>query len=147
VSAAQGTLLFFLKFAAVHAIGVLLSSVFSFLAVFAILGLLMAILPPRLLRRVSAYARGVVVVYLVTLLCTSFAVPDLLRRVKGPAPAWTWLFPSCWFVSLCQLLRDRANPAMAQLARLCIPGIALLALLAFCAYAIGYQRSFVDTCG
>jgi hypothetical protein len=143
VSAAQGTLLFFLKFAAVHAIGVLLSSVFSFLAVFAILGLLMAILPPRLLRRVSAYARGVVVVYLVTLLCTSFAVPDLLRRVKGPAPAWTWLFPSCWFVSLCQLLRDRANPAMAQLARLCIPGIALLALLAFCAYAIGYRRHFV----
>jgi hypothetical protein len=143
VSAARGTLLFFLKFAAVHAIGVLLSSVFSFLAVFAVLGLLMAILPRRLLRRVSAYARGVVVVYLVTLLCTSFAVPDLLRRVNGPAPAWTWLFPSCWFVSLCQLLRDRANPAMAQLARLCIPGIALLALLAFCAYAIGYRRHFV----
>jgi hypothetical protein len=132
-----------LKFAAVHAIGVLLSSVFSFLAVFAVLGLLMAILPRRLLRRVSAYARGVVVVYLVTLLCTSFAVPDLLRRVNGPAPAWTWLFPSCWFVSLRQLLRDRANPAMAQLARLCIPGIALLALLAFCAYAIGYRRHFV----
>jgi hypothetical protein len=143
VSAARGTLLFFLKFAAVHAIGVLLSSVFSFLAVFAVLGLLMAILPRRLLRRVSAYARGVVVVYLVTLLCTSFAVPDLLRRVNGPAPAWTWIFPSCWFVSLCQLLRDRANPAMAQLARLCIPGIALLALLAFCAYAIGYRRHFV----
>jgi hypothetical protein len=143
VSASQGTLLFFLKFGAVHAIGVLLSSLFSFLAVFAILGLLMAILPPRLLRRVSAYARGMVVVYLVTLLCTSFAVPDLLRRVKGPAPAWTWLFPSCWFVSLCQLLRQRANPAMGELARLCIPGIALLALLAFCAYAIGYRRHFV----
>ena len=143
VSASQGTLLFFLKFGAVHAIGVLLSSLFSFLAVFAILGLLMAILPPRLLRRVSAYARGMVVVYLVTLLCTSFAVPDLLRGVKGPAPAWTWLFPSCWFVSLCQLLRQRANPVMGELARLCIPGIALLALLAFCAYAIGYRRHFV----
>jgi hypothetical protein len=140
VSASQGTLLFFLKFGAVHAIGVLLSSLFSFLAVFAILGLLM---PPRLLRRVSAYARGMVVVYLVTLLCTSFAVPDLLRRVNGPAPAWTWLFPSCWFVSLCQLLRQRANPAMAELARLCIPGIVSLAVLAFCAYAIGYRRHFV----
>ena len=143
VSASQGTLLFFLKFAAVHAMGVLLSGVFSFLAVFAVLGLMMATLPPRLLRRVSVYARGLVVVYLVTLLCTSFAIPDLLRRVKGPAPLWTLFFPSCWFVSLCQLLRDRANPAMAGLAKLCIPGIALLVVVGFCACAIGYHRHFV----
>jgi len=143
VSASQGTLLFFAKFAAVHAVGVLLSSLFSFLAVFAILGLLMAILPPRLLRRVSTYARGMVVVYLVTLLCTSFMIPDLLRRVKGPAPGWTFLFPSCWFVSLCQVLRDRSNPAMGELAKLCVPGIAMLAFLAFCAYSIGYRRHFV----
>ena len=143
VSASQGSLMFFLKFGAVHAIGVLLSSIFSFLAVFAILGLLMATLPPRLLRRVSAYARGMVVVYLVTLLCTSFIIPDLLRRVKGPVPSWTLLFPSCWFVSLCQLLRERANPAMAELAKLCVPGVAVLAVFAFGAYAIGYRRHFV----
>ena len=142
VSASQGSLLFFIKFGLVHAVGVLLSSVFSFLAVFAILGLLMAILPPRFLRRVSAYARGLIVVYLVTLLCTSFVIPELLRRVKGPAPSWTLLFP--WFVSLCQLLRQRANPAMAELAKLCVPGITLLALFAFCVYAIGYRRHFVQ---
>ena len=143
VSASQGTLSFFLKFGAVHAVGVLLASAFSFLAVFGILGLLMAILPPHLLRRVSAYARGMVVVYLVMLLCTSFAIPDLLRRTVGPAPPWTLLFPSCWFVSLCQLLRERANPAMTQLARLCIPGIVVTALFALCTYAIGYRRHFV----
>lgn len=143
VSASQGTFLFFLKFAAVHAMGVLLASVFSFLAVFAILGLIMAMLPPRLLKRVSAYARGIVVVYLVTLLCTSFAIPDLLRQVKGPAPLWTLFFPSCWFVSLCQLLRERANPAMTELAKLCIPGILVIGLLALCTYAIGYRRHFV----
>jgi hypothetical protein len=143
VSASQGTLLFFLTFAAVHALGVLLSSLFSFLAVFAILGLLMAVLPPRLFRRVSAYARGMIVVYLVTLLCTSFAVPDLLRQVKGPPPSWTLLFPSCWFVSLCQLLRQRANPAMAELATLCVPAIAAIGVLALCTYAIGYRRHFV----
>ncbi len=47
VSAAQGTLPFFVKFGLVHAAGVLLASVFAFFAVFAILGLLMAVLPPR----------------------------------------------------------------------------------------------------
>src|SRR5215467_2723688 len=143
VSASQGTLMFFLKFAAIHAMGVLLSSLFSFLAVFAILGLLMAVMPARLLRRVSAYARGMVVMYLVTLLCTSFVIPDWLRRVTGPAPLWTRLFPSCWFVSLCQLLRGRATEAMAELAKLCLPGLVVLAIFALSAYAIGYRRHFV----
>lgn len=143
VSASQGTLLFFLKFGAVHAAGVLLASVFSFLAVFSVLGLLMAILPPRALRRISGFVRGIVVVYLVGLLCTSWAVPEMLRRVKGPAPVWALFVPSCWFVSACQLLRDRANPAMVELARLCSPGLAGVIVVAFCTYAIGYRRHFV----
>src|SRR5689334_16779397 len=58
VSAAQGTLPFFLKFAGLHAAAVLLASVFAFFAVFSILGTLMALLPPRFFRRVSGYARG-----------------------------------------------------------------------------------------
>ncbi|HYM75232.1 MAG TPA: hypothetical protein VE377_04570 [Candidatus Dormibacteraeota bacterium] len=143
VSASQMTLSFFVKFAVIHALGVLLSGVFSFLAVFSVLGMLMAVFPARALRRVSAYARGAVVVYLVTILCTSFAIPDLLRRANGPAPAWTFLFPSCWFVSLCQTLRGRANPAMVELARLCVPGIVAVAVIAFAAYAVGYRRHFV----
>ncbi len=143
VSAAQGTLPFFLKFAAVHAGAVLLASVFAFFAVFSILGILMAVLPPRGLQRVSGYVRGIVMIYLVTLLCTSFAVPDALRRITGPAPAWSFFFPSAWFVSACQSLRDRANPAMVELARLCVPGLAGVVAVAFGTYAIGYRRHFV----
>ena len=143
VSAAQGTLPFFLKFAAIHAGAVLLASIFAFFAVFSILGILMALLSPRAFRRVSGYARGIVVVYLVTLLCTSFAVPDALRRTTGPAPAWSFFFPSAWFVSACQLLRGRANPAMVELARLCVPGLPGVIVIAFGTYAIGYRRHFV----
>ena len=143
VSFSQGTLPFFVKFGAVHAGGVLLASVFSFLAVFSVLGLLMAILPPRTLRRVSGFARGIVVVYLVGLLCTSWAVPEMLRRVNGPAPVWAFFLPSCWFVSACQFLRGRANLAMIELARLCLPGLIGVTVVAFCTYAIGYRRHFV----
>ncbi|HEV2401238.1 MAG TPA: hypothetical protein VGS27_30165 [Candidatus Sulfotelmatobacter sp.] len=143
VSAAQGTLPFFLKFAFVHAGAVLLASVFAFFAVFSVLGCLMAVLSAPVFRRVSSYARGLVVVYFVTLLCTSFAVPGMLQRAKGMAPVWTFFFPSCWFVSACQLLRGRVNPAMAQLARLCLPGIVVVIVVAFGAYAIGYRRHFV----
>jgi hypothetical protein len=143
VTAAQSKFLFFVKFAAVHAVGVVLSSVFSFFAVFSVLGLLMAILPPRAFKRMSAYIRGVVVVYLVTLLCTTFAVPGLLQRAQGPAPLWTFLMPSCWFLGLCQWMRGHANPAQAELARLVLPGIAVVVAVALCAYTVGYQRHFI----
>src|SRR5882757_2729957 len=76
VGATQSKFLFFVKFAVVHAIGVLLASVFAFFAVFCVLGLLMAVLPQHAFNRCSAYVRGVVVVYLVALLCTTFAVPN-----------------------------------------------------------------------
>jgi len=143
VTASQSHFLFFFRFAAVHAAAVIGASVFSFLAVFSVLGLLMAVLPPRAFQRASTYIRGIVVVYLVALLSTAFAVPDLLRRVKGPAPLWTYLVPSCWFVALCQSLRGRATPVMSELARLPVPATVVLAVIAFCLYAIAYRRHFV----
>ena len=143
VGATQSKFLFFVKFAVVHAVGVMLASIFSFFAVFSVLGLLMALLPPRAFRRFSACIRGVVVVYLVALLCTTFAVPDSLRRATGPAPAWTFLMPSCWFLGLCQYLRGRAGPVLTELSRLALPGVAAVVAVALCAYAVGYQRHFV----
>jgi hypothetical protein len=141
VGATQSKFLFFVKFAMVHAAGVLLASVFTFFAVFAVLGLLMAVLPPRAFRRVSAYVRGIVVIYLTALLCTSFVVPNLLRHV--PFARWTLLMPSCWFLGLCQLWRGRGGPLLTELARLALPGLATVVVVALCAYVIGYQRHFV----
>ena len=142
VGATQTKFLFFLKFAMVHAVGVVLASVFAFFAVFSVLGLLMAVLPARAFKRFSTYIRGIVVVYLVALLCTSFAVPNSLRRA-GPVPAWTYLMPSCWFLGLCQSLRGRAGPGLMELSRLALPGVAAVVAIALCAYAVGYQRHFV----
>jgi hypothetical protein len=143
VGATQSKFLFFATFAAVHAIGVVLASVFAFFAVFSVMGLLMAMLPPRAFKRFSAYIRGVVVVYLVTLLCTSFAVPDAIRRAKDTIPAWAYLMPSCWFLGLCQSLRGRAGPVLIGLSGLAIPGVVTVVGIALCAYAVGYQRHFV----
>ncbi len=141
VAASQSKFLFFVKFAAVHGIGVLLASVFAFFAVFSMIGLLMAVLPPRTFRRISAYMRGMVVVCLVALLCTSFAVPQLLRR--APAPRWIALIPSCWFLGLCQSLRARSGPVLTDLSRLALPALATVALVALCTYVVAYRRHFV----
>src|ERR1700734_3045165 len=90
VSAAQPKFVFFLKFAVVHAVGVILASIFAFFAVFAILGLLTALLPPAWLRRISSLVRGVIVVYLVSLLCSSFAISNALLRARDVIPPWMY---------------------------------------------------------
>jgi hypothetical protein len=143
VAASQSEFVFFVKFAVVHAVGVLLASGFAFFAVFSALGILMAVLPPRAFQRVSAYVRGVVVVYLVGLLCTTFAVPDLLRHADGRVPTWTMLMPSTWFLGLCQSVRGRADPVLMALSARVMPGIVAVVTVALCAYAAGYRRHFV----
>jgi hypothetical protein len=143
VAAAQPSFAFALRFAGVHAMGVIASSIFAFLSVFSVLGVLMAVLPPRVFRRASTYVRGILVVYLVALLCTSFAIPELLRRIKGPAPWWTLLTPSCWFVSMCQSFRGRGSAAMVELSTIALPAIALLGVIAVAMYAIAYRRHFL----
>jgi hypothetical protein len=143
VGAAQNAFLFFLRFAAVHAVGVVVASVFSFFSVFSVLGLGMAVLPSRAFRKISPYVRALVVIYLVTLLCTSFALPDFLRKLPGSPPQWTWLLPSCWFLGLCQSLRGHADPSLSALARLALPGFAAVIVISFCVYAAGYQRHFI----
>lgn len=143
VGATQNEFLFFAKFAAVHAVGVLLASVFAFLAVFAIVGLAMAILPTQLFKRIAAYIRGLAVVYLVMLLATTFAVPELLQDSPHSAPGWAYLMPSCWFLGFCQSLRGHAYAGLFALGHLAIPGLCTTVVVAFCAYAGGYRRQFV----
>ena len=143
VAATQSHFVFFVQFAAVHAMAVLLASMFSFLLVFSLLGLSMALLPARAFKKASSYIRAVAVVYLVALLSTSFAVPNLLRSVRGTPPIWTFLLPSSWFVGMCQSLRGRATPALTTLGHLTFPAVIAVSVIALCAYAIGYRRHFL----
>src|SRR5580693_6646566 len=71
----------FLRFALGHAVTVVLGSAFSFFAVFALIGLLMAALPYTLFRRISLYVRFVIALFFLALLATSFAVPSFLAQV------------------------------------------------------------------
>ena len=143
VAATQSEFLFFVKFAAVHGLAVILASAFSFLTVFSLLGLNMALLPPRAFKRISSYVRALAVIYLIALLCTSFAVPNLLQHLPAKPPVWTFLVPSAWFAGLCQSLRRRTNPGLITLAHLTLPGLVAIAAVALAAYATGYRRHFL----
>src|SRR5207237_6024174 len=115
VGGAQPTFSFMARFAGVHALVVVLASIFSFFAVFATAGLLMLVLPYPLFRRVSLLVRSALAALLLAMLSTSFAVPDMIRDLPRSPHSPVRLLPSAWFVGFCQLLRGRFDPALAEI--------------------------------
>jgi hypothetical protein len=143
VGASQPTLSFVVRFAAVHALVVMTASIFSFFAVFAVVGLLMLLLPFALFRRISLYIRSLIVILLLAALSTSFVVPHLTLTLPRSPHSALRLLPSVWFLGWCQLLRGRASPSLAQLGHLAIPAVVLACVGAIATYTLSYRRCFV----
>ena len=141
VGASQPTLSFVVRFAAVHSLVVVAASIFSFFAVFAVVGLLMLLLPFALFRRISLYLRSLILILLLAALASSFLVPQLILR-RSPHSALQFL-PSVWFLGWCQLLRGRAGPSLAQWGHLAIPAVVSACLGAVATYTLSYRRCFV----
>jgi hypothetical protein len=140
VSASENAFAFFLQFIWVHALVVLLASIFSFFAVFATVGVLMVTLPQNMFRRVSLYLRGTIIACLVATLATSFAVPPMLEQLPQTPVRF---LPPVWFVALCQLIRGRASVSLAALGRQAFLGAAIVVVAAIVMYALSYRRGFM----
>jgi hypothetical protein len=139
-AAAQTALPTFVAFAAVHAACVLLASVSTFCAVFALLGTLAALLPREAFRAISSWVRGIVLVAFVVLLVNGFSGPGLMLRLAGNAGVR--FLPSFWYVGLYQSWQHRATPALASATALALPGVAAAFLLMVATYALSYRRRF-----
>jgi hypothetical protein len=142
VTMEQGTFHDYLRFAGIQAAGVMLSSLFIFSALFALIGTLMAVLPSEVFRKVSLYFRVLVVMAMLGLLASSFAVPVLLRESAAQSPFVRWL-PPLWFLGFARSLIGKASPELAALGtvglRVLLGAIALAAV----AYTLSYYRYFI----
>ncbi len=142
VGGSQPTVIFVIRFAAVHALVVGLASVFSFFAVFATVGLLMVLLPYSFFRQISLYIRSLIVMLLLAVLSTSFAVPYRIADSARLFHSLLRFLPPVWFLGLCQLIRDRANPALAVLGHWAIVAVVLTCVIAIATYTLSYRRCF-----
>jgi hypothetical protein len=140
VSASEEAFSFFLQFVWVHAFVVILASVFSFFAVFVIVGVLMLVLPYAAFRRISVYVRAAIAGAMVATLATSFAVPNMLTQLPQTLVRF---LPPVWFLGLCQLIRGKASPPLAVLGRLALLGSEIVIVAAIVAYAFSYGRCFM----
>ncbi len=144
VVGSQGSFSKLLRFAFGHAASVTLSSAFSFLAIFALSGTLMACLPYRIFRRVSVYVRFAVALCLLAILATSFTISSVLsggsqliyQRLGGLPPAW--------FLGLTETLWGNGNDIFfASLTRRAMLSLGLALLISVTAYSFSFRRSFV----
>lgn len=133
----------FLAFGATHVIGVLLASLFTFFALFAIIGLLMVVLPEAAFRRASIYVRVGVVTALLLLLCYSFAVMPMLTAPAGTRGKIFELLPPVWFLGLSRALLHRADPDLARLGLMGLKLTGLAVITAASVYVLSYYRHFI----
>ncbi|MHB8500489.1 MAG: hypothetical protein ACYDCG_18525 [Candidatus Acidiferrales bacterium] len=144
VVGSQFSLGVFLQFAAGHAVTVVLASAFSFFAVFAIIGLLMALLPYAFFRRVSMYFRFVIALFYFALLATSFVVPSFLAQVARISKLAVNLLPPVWFLGLGQTLWGNGrNPFFATMTRIALLALAISIAVAVLSYALAFRRCFI----
>lgn len=133
----------FLQFAAGHAATVIFASAFSFFAIFAIIGLLMALLPYALFRRISLYVRFLIALFLLAMLATSFAVTSFLGQVAHISKLAVNFLPPVWFLGLGQTFWGNRNPFFAIMTRTALFALGLCLGVAILSYALSFRRSFI----
>jgi len=144
VVGSQNSFAVWIRFTLGHAVAVFTASAFSFFAVFALAGLLMAVLPASLFRRVSHAARFIVAIGLLALLASSFTVPYLLTKLSVPLAHKIAALPPASFLGLARTIwlsgTDRFAATMSKAA---LSAVGLAILVAFIAYALSFRRSFI----
>lgn len=144
VVGSRPSLSLFLRFAAGHAAAVFAASVFSFFAIFALAGLLTALVPASAFRRVSLAIRFVLVVALLILLATSLTVPDLLGRLSVTNAHRVAVLPPVSFLGVARTVWAGANDTFAAgMARAAMIALGVSLLTATLAYAFSFRRSFI----
>jgi len=144
VVGSQSSFAVWIRFTLGHAVAVFTASAFSFFAVFASAGLLMALLPVTLFRRVSHLARFILAVVLLTLLASSFTVPYLLTRLSVPAARKIASLPPVSFLGLARTIwLQGADPFAVSVSKAALSAVGATILIAFIAYALSFRRSFI----
>jgi hypothetical protein len=133
----------FLKFAAAHILATMGISLFTFVALLALQGLLMAILPDALYRRVSLAVRTILLIFFFGLLISAFLLPlDVLNFRFGSRLAGTW-WPPSWFLALFESRLAQLHSLAHMPGSVAIAALIAALALAVAAFALSYRRYFL----
>jgi hypothetical protein len=141
VVGSQDSIWLLLRFAAGHGVAVFMASAFSFWFVFAIAGLLLAVLPPAMFRRISLVARFAMAIVLLVLLGTVFTVSRFVLDASDYRAA---LLPPFSFLGLARTVWGRgAEPLVADMTRAAFASVGVVILVSLAAYALSFRKAFI----
>jgi hypothetical protein len=144
VVGSQNSFAVWIRFTVGHTVAVFTASAFSFFAVFALAGILMALLPPALFCRVSHAARFLLAIVLLALIASSFTVPYLLTQVSVPTAHKIASLPPVSFLGLARTIwLQGADPFAVKISRTALSAVGAAILVGFVAYALSFRRSFL----
>ncbi len=126
-----------------HGATVFLSSLFSFFAIFGLVGLLILVVPKRFFQPVSLCTRILLVVVLLTEFFANMFLQLFSGHLSGGGNAYAHLLPSFWFLGIYETLAHLDNPATESLAQRALFAIAAAIFISLSAYALCYRRRFV----
>lgn len=143
VTASDVRLLLFVRVAAAHVAAVCSASLFSFFAVFALVGILMLVTPRAWFRPVSIAVR----ILLAILLLSEFLGNLFLQLFVGRLPHLRELYlkwlPSYWYLGVYEQVLGISNTTMTALAKEGMLALAAAVLISIAAYALCYRRHFL----
>lgn len=141
----EGTTSEVLRFIGAHFITVTSAGLFSFCACLAMTGLMMALLPYGLFRRVKRYVQFAAVALLLLLFLSASGMNGSIKAIRtGHETLAVWL-PVTWFLGLYQVLQGKAVGSFGHLAELALPSLAVSCLLAAGAYGLTYRWFYLRT--
>ncbi|HMF79202.1 MAG TPA: hypothetical protein VK604_26315 [Bryobacteraceae bacterium] len=143
VTMSDGSVAAFLRVGWGHWAAVVSASLFSFFAVFALVGTLMLVLPSRLFRLVSVAVRMLLVVALLTEFMSNLFLQLLSGRLPGNAAASMRFLPSIWFLGLYEKVAHTPKPALAHFGDWALIALAASLLISIAAYSLCYRRHFL----
>lgn len=126
-----------------HLATVLSASLFSFFAVFALVGSMMLVVPKRIFAAVSILVRVILVVFLLTEFLSNLFLQLFAGRLPGHAAAYARLLPSFWFLGIYERMLGIAKPEMAELGEEALLALAAAIVIAIAAYLLCYRRYFL----
>jgi hypothetical protein len=141
VVGSQDSILLLLRFAAGHAVAVFMASAFSFWFVFAIAGVLLAVLPPAKFRRISLVARFAIAIVLLFMLGSVFTVSQFVLDASHYRAA---LLPPFSFLGLARTIWGRGGePMVADMTEASLASLAVVIIVSLLAYALSFRRAFI----
>jgi len=121
------------------------ASVFAFLLVIALQGILMNVTSPRIFRRISPWLQMAGMSLMVATILGFPVYSALLKRAVERRQAWLYLFPPVWFSGLYELLPGGSDHVLQSLGRLSLAASALALLTVLLTWGLGFRRHFRRT--